>query len=494
MTTLSSFRRSKAIVKQKLLEGIDHIEALPPEVFLDAIRNMGKFVATEKLDGYNFWFGFDETGFYTSRGGKGGDTFRSLEDFSDRPAMNGFKSAHGALSQVSDILREVVQEGEIVEVEVLFGRQPNAIVYGDNMIAFLRFVKSNQEDKSENKNRIRRLEQLLANKKVTVKSEHTITEDGLTLVKQMQEHEWRFVSTAFMDSSLVDVVDLSKEADALESWLRADNDVLEGKTNLDILSINLGRVPKDIRPAVKAERERLHNYVLETFKLPIKQQLVSRMLRQLKPSLRTVEVPPDQDVGVEGLVFLDPDTNQQFKLVDKDVFTALNRFNFVVRTALKATGPMDMAARDEFGITKDDVSVFDTVVRDIGRALGISDNLRYFTTRAKLKSYGKTSEEIINNIAAHIDDLPTTKQVIKQSITRARKNLRNMLKKFQQQWKGYATTLPSGKTVTYNEDVYDRTMLTFAEVDTELEQLSTAISSVNSEEQLVKVLFARHLT
>ena len=130
--SLSSFLSETVVTKTgvvRLNEGIVHIEALPVRDFIDAIENVATFTASEKLDGANLTFGFENNGrFYTSREAKGGKRFYTETDFSDRPADTGFKSAHNALQKASAELKEVMDNGEAVETEILFGRQPKGKV------------------------------------------------------------------------------------------------------------------------------------------------------------------------------------------------------------------------------------------------------------------------------------------------------------------------------------------------------------------------------
>ena len=49
----------------KVNEGIDHFEDLAIQDFLNAMRNFEQFEISEKIDGSNLQFGYDEEGFYT---------------------------------------------------------------------------------------------------------------------------------------------------------------------------------------------------------------------------------------------------------------------------------------------------------------------------------------------------------------------------------------------------------------------------------------------
>jgi hypothetical protein len=65
--------------------------------------------------------------------------------------------------------------------------------------------------------------------------------------------------------------------------------------------------------------------------MPIKDYLLNTLVRKVKPFLQTHDLKPDEDVGVEGVVLRDNKTGEMTKIVDKDVFTAINKFNNSVR-------------------------------------------------------------------------------------------------------------------------------------------------------------------
>lgn len=204
-----------------LQEGITHIEDLPPEDFVKAVRNMSKMIATEKLDGANLIFGFNSEGkFYTSREAKGGsDRFFSTDNYTTRAADNGFKSAHAALQKVSPKLKKVIDAGEAVEVEVLFGRQPNAIVYGANYIAFLRMIPGDSGEMPD-QNKIKQLHSELQGDEVTVSVPVTTTDDGLKLKTEPTKFQWKFTSVSYVESHQFAEVDVQDELAKFEQWIK----------------------------------------------------------------------------------------------------------------------------------------------------------------------------------------------------------------------------------------------------------------------------------
>ena len=143
------------VIRRALSESISHIEDLPIDQFIDALRNMPGMTAQEKLDGANLWVGVDEDGqLFTSREGKrsGSDRRYKAEDWPLVSAYNQFRAAHAALELKADEIKRVLRPGDMVEAEVLFGRQPNSVTYGaggKSYIAFLRGVNGSPDALAE---------------------------------------------------------------------------------------------------------------------------------------------------------------------------------------------------------------------------------------------------------------------------------------------------------------------------------------------------------
>lgn len=483
LNTVRGVRHARTRATEMLTEGIKHLDALNVDEFVTAIRNIGSYVATEKLDGYNLWVGFDDLGLYTSRAGKGGKMFRSVDDYEDRPAHNAFRSAHKALQRVSRTLSTHIKVGECVEVEVLFGEQPNAISYGErNVIAFLRYVGENVPDDAVT--RIEGLARSLSAVKVTVRTPHTITGDGTRLHNEEQTHTWHFSRPRKISVN----VDLSDELRQIDAFLSSPSH-LEGWTCGEVLTLSLNKISRDIRELFVQERERLQTVFEDKFKTPIK----SKLLRELTPS-RT-QKNGATPVDFEGIVFLDPETNDQFKLVDRDVFTAANNFNFAVRSAIKTTGPRraDPNVLSAFGISSTGTSLMDDLARSLGAILGISSDLRYYTVKRTLASFGETPQEIVSAIAANISDFKAARLATAQSIQRTGKRLHQMLQTFKTNWQSGQKQLANGMTVTYTPEVYRRTLTSFAETSTQLRHMLDAVKACKRPEELVAVVFSDQL-
>ncbi len=454
-----------------LNEGIDHIEDLPPEDFVRAVRNMSKMIATEKLDGSNLIFGFDSSGkFYTSREAKGGsDRFYSVNDYANRAADNGFKAAHAALEKVAPKLKKVVDSGEAVEVEVLFGRQPNAIVYGSNYIAFLRMIPGDNGEMPD-QDKIKQLHSEMKGDSVTVEVPVVTTEDGMKLTTKNEKMDWKFTSVSYVEQHHFERVNTEEELAKFEEWLK-DNPPANFKTKKAFLD---------------ATRK---------FMLPIKEKLLDGIVRTLKPALRDVDVSSSEDIGVEGVVLLDPKTGKQTKLVDKSIFTLINQFNYAIRNQIKGRG---VSTKNYEGLFKvfdasigpQGASLYDDMLARINNVVGVPGLERYMGITRAIKKFS-SPEEFLK--AWKTQDVNQAKQGVSAGIKEGLEDLEQARQNFGQNWKEYKLTLSSGREIQYTDEIYKRTMMVFAETRQEMQQMLQDVQNAQTLADIANALYGRQL-
>jgi len=479
-----------------LHEGIEHIEALPLDKFIDAVENLEKFIATEKLDGANLIFGFDNKGkFYTSREAKGAaKKLYSVNDYEVNAANSGFASAHAALEKVSPELKKVVDNGEAVEVEILFGRQPNAIVYGSSYVAFLRMLPG-ESKKHPNQEKIKKLADVMNNKSVSVTTKHVATDDGVDIKAEDVKHTWKFTSVSYVESHHFSKVNVKKEIADFRKFLKEKNKIGDlGLTNMDIIGIKLPSVPKEVRQEVKAERERLAKIATEKFKLPIKEKFLDEVLRQLAPALRDVEVEAHEETGVEGVVLLNPKTLEQLKIVDKDVFTIINQFNFAIRNEIKSTA----RGRQKFenvslGVKGD---VFGDMLQRVAKAVGIPGLGEYISIKRTIKKFvGDDLKETMKNFTGEfkIKDVNKLKTKVVDGIEEGISDLEDGLKKYNKEWKSYTLKLKTGKEIKYTKEIHNRTLMVFAEVRKEMREMLSNVKKAKNVGDIAVAVYGKQL-
>lgn len=455
-----------------LQEGIEHIEDLPPAEFVRVIRNMATMIATEKLDGSNLVFGFDLNGqFYTSREAKGGtDRFYSVNDFSSRAADNGFKSAHAALQRVSPKLKKIIDNGEAVEVEVLFGRQPNAIVYGSNYIAFLRTIPGDNAEMPDQE-KIKRLHAECMGDATSIETPITTTSDGLSLETKTQTVEWKFTSVSYIESQYFNQVNVSDELSKFEDWIEAN-------------------------PPSSFKTKKAFLDATKQLMLPIKERLLDVLVRTRTPTLRDVDVEPSEDIGVEGVVLLDPQTGKQVKIVDKSIFTLINQFNYSIRNQIKGTSRFNPDNyRELFTVfraslgTKGD-SVYDDMLTRVASVIGIDGLGNYMSITRSIKKF-ITQEEFIK--AWKIQDVNQVKSDITVAIKEGLGDLEAARRRFGDEWREYKLILKAGREVRYTDEICNRTLVVFAETRQEMQHMLSDVQQARSLADIANALFGKQL-
>lgn len=480
--------------KTYISEGIAHIEDLPIEDFLFAVENFNKMIATQKLDGANLRVGFDGEGrFYTSRESKGGKRFYKISDYPDDfIAYEGFKSAHQALEKKKGEIKEVIGAGSACEIEVLFQRQPNAITYGKdglNYIAFLRMLVT-PNDETPDQKKIKLLNDKLENDLITVNSYVTDTDDGENLTTTEEVVKWKFITPEKVPSKDLKSVNLKKEISALKKFLNEPNKKAikltdgEVKTNYDVMSMR--------RKELTDEREKVKDLVQNNYKLSIKDTLLRNFIRNMKPSIQDSNLDPDEDLGIEGVVFLDPVTQKQFKIVDKDIFTTINSFNFVVRSNIsgniRSADPLTTLA-NRGGIAGD------ARIRMIS-LFGITGLSTTLNVKRTLKKFGGDSpEELVVNMAKSLKqvNMQATKKKMEAILISTIEQLGEALDDFKENSDKYKQKLTTGKTVGYTKEVKRRTLLTFAETKRSLTELLAQVKKSKNIADLIVAMFGKQI-
>jgi len=466
--------RFSEYLQEALREGIEHIEDLSIDEFIDTITNLTRYAVTEKLDGAALTFGIDAQGkLYTNRQQKGNDTpVYDPEQWGDSPAYVGFKSAHQALQQVESQLAKAVPTDVLVECEVLYGRQPNAIIYGSSAIAFLRAI-------SEKSPQIIKKLQTLKLKPVQVETVEITTENGVDLIKKPATITWRFVTPQQIDAQKLQQIDFAEELNELKTYIDQQVETSQGPMSI----ADITRSTSKTREMV-ALRKQVAEKLLTDFKLPIKEKLLKQFVRTLVPSLRDVsDVDAEHDPGVEGVVMFDPKTNRQVKIVDKDVFSAFNQFNFAIRNQIKATVPRPVEGILKVAETRSG-SIYGDLLEDLSVAL----------QEPKLK----TPRTIRAFLAAHDGnwsvDIKQVKPQLIQALKTAEQALIQAKDTFVQRIDKIEMDSATGRKFKYSPEIVRRTLSLFADIITDIRNNQQALQSVKTTQQAVEVLYKSYLS
>lgn len=472
-----------------LLEGITHLEDLPLKEFIRTVETLKDKIVTEKLDGANLWFGLDENGVFTSREGKSPkkSRFYDVGDYAMVSAYNGFRAAHLALEAVEPSIKKYFQNGDTAEIEVLFGRQPNTVTYGvgdKNFIVILRAVNDTPDERVQN------LANALKNKVVAVKSTVVSSPDGENLQQEDVNMKWEFTRVAPMDTKQVDTKEAMKLLSELKKYLKQKNEALEGMSNEQVAELSLTSVPKPQREEAKKERERVNAYIMTEFKGPIKELLLNNFVRKVKPFLQAQDLDPSEDIGVEGVVVRDPVSGSQTKIVDKDVFTAINIFNTAVRnniSGLVRTADQDAPVEARGG-------VFGQAKIRIAELLGakelaVSSSAKRFITKFKQADAAATAEALAKSL--NITSLPSVRTKTSAILKNALQEIDGILNDFKQEAGEFKLQLKTGKEIGISPEIMKRTLTAFAETKADVNKVNSAVLKSRTPAELVLALYGR---
>jgi hypothetical protein len=475
------------IIRRVLSESIAHIEDLSIDEFIDALKTLPSMIAQEKLDGSNLWVGIDDDGkLFTSREGKRikSDRHFSPDSWPKIAVFNQFRAAHAALMQKQVEISKVLQPGDTVESEVLFGDQPNSVSYGTDGMSYIAFLRGVNGTLDEVANK---LGASLNKQQVQAKVEIQDTQDGETLSTINQSFNFQFtVPQSIPKEKLKVPPEALKHVRELERFLN-DKSNISGLTNKELMSVQLTEIPKAERAAVKKARSEILLKVQVDFKLPIKQELLDKIVRELKPALNGSQ----DNNNIEGIILRNANTGEQIKIVDKDNFTAINKFNQQIRSEIQSSlTSVDPDASVEArggvaGLLKIRIADF-LGNRELAKASG--------ARKALAAVNGKTAEETIRNFAASmagVKDYQAAKQKILAMTKETLDELKEKLISFKKNADTYAHVLKSGKEIKLSKDTIKRTLLTFAEVNKSLTELYNKIKETNSLAQLLAILYGQ---
>lgn len=489
---MTTFRQFLSL-RPTLYEGISHIEDLSVDEFISSIENLTKMIATQKLDGANLWLGIDAQGeMYTSREGKIKNTrFYKPDDYADTFKYDAFRAAHQALTNVSKEIKSILKPEEVVELEIIFGSQPNAITYGKgdkSYIAFLRSVKSDKVDTPMG--RVAQLEKKLNKKKVTTSSLVHDSTNGEVMTKGETVVHWQFVTPELIPKDKLAKVDVKKQLTALKKFLSQPCD---GVGDLSSTPMTNHEVLTTSKRGFTELKQQLSDKILVDFKLGIKEKMLNSLLRHQKTKFQKDDIADDAgNIGAEGVVFLDPKSQKMFKLVDRDLFTTINKFNFEVQSKIDGTIKTDdrAAALDMRG------GIFGDARIRIGSLFGISGLTTTMQLKRTIRKFkGSSADETVKNFVANLKQINFggTKKKIEAILNNALTELATSLKEFNDNGNKYSVKLKSGRTVTYTAATKRKIMLSFAETKSEITQLLSKINAAKNIADVVIALFGRQI-
>lgn len=490
-------KRFFLIEEKKVNKSLQHLEFLPASEIVSLLENVNNWTTVEKLDGVAFAFGIDDDGkFYTSREGKGRDdkvySAKEWETYSKSGAGNLFKLAHLAISGVQDEIESVLEKGDVVDVEIILGSQPNVVEYGLNGNSWIVLLNSFRPEKSK---KIEDLMNKIGDQTTKVKANVVSSNDGETLETNVEEIIFGYHSPEKIQVSDVQVELLDK----FKSFLAETNETVSELENVDqmtneqVLEVSLNKIKKNVREVVKTEREFLKVLVMKKYIIPLKEEILNSVVRVRTPELQGKNV--EEELGVEGVVAYSETDDFRFKIVDRDVFTKINRFFHKVRDDISGTiissDPTSSLSSRGGIVGSNMLRIFDIMgYSDVKSTRKINE-----IVKKNLKDSRKETVEQLESLTSDIDFRPLASKltaIFKDTIN----DLDEASSEFKKEWKEYSLDVPfhgETKTIKYTKEIYNRTLLAFAESRNRTDENLTKIADAKSKTDLVDILFDRQL-
>jgi hypothetical protein len=310
------------------------------------------------------------------------------------------------------------------------------------------------------------------------------TEDGKTTLHKPQSYTWRFVKVPSVDPKLLSKAFAEKELayniQELEQIISEPSGILNF-SNLEVMSLPLNKRPEAVEKdkwqmvlsEIKQKRSELSQRI-DALKLDIKDQLLDNLVRNVSSAFG----PDVQDGGwIEGLVFRDPDTGEMFKLIDKNVFTMFNKFNWQMRSLLKDSGGNRLR------------SLLGKMYLRMADAIG-HPKLASSASKRYVQSLGGSSEEILKSLSDGVD-LESTKTQWLEILDKSEKISQRVFDWYEKNKNKLTKTVQVGsKTyeMKYDGSVDTNTKQSFATMFEEINAIKVAVKSAKTPAQLAGLL------
>lgn len=446
--------------------GIKHLVDLGINDFIEVLQDIKSFDISEKVDGSHLQFGVDRSGFFTGREIMGGSRVYDCADYPLSYATTFQRSAHMALESVLNEMQDVgLGLDDLIETEILFGKLPNAVPYDSevNRIIFLRRV-----DGDINLNRLR---EKLEGKRVSVQILTPRTKDGKSVELIKETHVWEFSQTPTFPVSNHLANSVKERLNAFESYLDR-NSYIQGFNVKDIMTIPLNKRTesvspenwKNIKAQIKESRQECLS-VVNIYKSKINEVLLDELVRKMKSSFG----PDLKDGGwIEGVVFRHNKTGFQFKVVDRDMFSATKDFLWEYRNKIKTRSR----------------SVNDNNLSFLGETLSVlasSLNLPQMATtrcRTYLKEGVRVSHSVkFDETAAYWHNFLSYRQL----------QLNKVLENYNNSYKDLSLTV-NDKTFKYCDVTHEKTLQVFHIMQEKINSLQRGIKNAKTTNDLLMML------
>ena len=140
--------------------------------------------------------------------------------------------------------------------------------------------------------------------------------------------------------------------------------------------------------------------------------------------------------------------------------------------------------------------IFGRMLKQIAAVHGIEQLGVYNSIKRGLrKMKGDSMEETLNNVvgAFKTQNLNVLKKGTTAAIDQGLKDLDAGLKKYESEWNSYRLKLKTGKEIAYTDEIHKRTLIVFAEVRKEMQEMQRDIAKSTAPAQIVVALYGKQL-
>ncbi len=471
------------------LGSIQHFEDVSLKDKLFFVEHLQDFTITEKLDGTSFDFGIDSDGlFYTSRYTKGNtNRIYDPKDWGESGASNVFRAAHIVLSQYVEDFKKYLTSSTVISVEILYGKQPNVVLYGKDDLSYIAILDVIGYD-GDVSVLVNNIISSTNQKIININDNILFSSDGKTLQHKALITKWKLIKSPVINNKEIEILDFKNVTKQLNVYLNATNEVLKSYdvelTNLDVYNKNNKSLDKKYKKMFNEEYDIVKN-IVDDFIAQIKNIFVNYISKK-KSLLGT-----NESKGIEGIVCTDFNTGLRFKIVDKNDFTNINKFYHDVRDKVKSSIKTDDEAKHI--ILRG--GIYGNMRIRIAKLFNVdgisnSKNLKKIFRKFKMENYEATLKNFVSSLR-YSDNTALQKKIfaiIETTIV----ELDESVKTFKSTWQTYEYDA-NNKKVKYNQEVYDRTLLHYAETFRNMEQLKESVKKPKTMIGLVHILFGKKI-
>lgn len=447
------------------------LEDLPLKQFLKQLEDLSNFTISSQANDTQLFFGLDKSGvFYTSQWSPNNpDKFNyKVSDYPNVVQSNLFKTAHLALTKRLSIISKHLEPGQAVDCRVTF--KSNGAYADHNNISIIRGTKG----EISLPKKINALTNDLKDHQVQVRSKQLDTVDGSQLFSTYIISKWNFSKTKEMSGEELKSEEVAEEIKKLKDFLKLSNKIALSlqlsMSNFEVAVVNLTQIDMELRPKLKIERERLNQEILVKFKLPIKNELLTNL---------------EDKLGSKSAII--HKKNNAVQIADADLFISVNDFNSQVKRQLYGM----IRSSDPSATIEERGGLINVANQRIANLFGTPELTNFMSARKIFSDLrGVTKKETAYNFAENLEnqDLYAVKGKINAILKYTLKELALKLADFSQNSTDYKLT-SGDKEISYSPKVIKQTLLDFAEVKQQLEDLIISVKKAKNFGDIILTLY-----